>query len=106
MSRSYKNINKDCSKNKYAKYIYLSWYGRKSSLYEETEQDLKDKEQSFNAMYHYDWYSSNAPKSFRKELNKSKKIKDKQEIIRRLNNNSFDDMPKFKWYNDANYLYW
>ncbi len=57
-------------------------------------------------MYHYDWYSSNAPKSFRKELNKSKKSKDKQEIIRRLNNNSFDDMPKFKWYNDANYLYW
>ncbi len=96
MSRSYKHINKDGSKNNYAQHIYLSWYDKK---------DYNSKE-NFNAFYHYDWYSSNAPKSFRKELNRSKKSKNKQEIIRRLKNNTFDDMPKFKWFNDANYLYW
>jgi hypothetical protein len=104
MSRSYKHINKDCSKNNYAKHIYFSWYYKNPYYYD--VESISDSNQSFNALYHFDWYSSSAPKSFRKELNRSKKSKDKQEIIRRLKNNTFDDMPKFKWFNDANYLYW
>lgn len=100
MSRTYRHITKDGKKNAYARKMYMKWFDRQD--YYDSKKEMLD---NFLMQYHREGYVQNAPKVFRDLMNKSKKISDKQKLITHLKNDTFDNMPSFKWHKDANYIY-
>lgn len=100
MSRTYRHINKNLEKNRYAKIMYMQWF--ESQTYYDNEEERK---KAFEKEFHRDGYRHNADKSYRKIINRSKRSKFKNELIRNINNNTIEKIEIVKWHKDANLWY-
>ncbi len=102
MSRSFNHRNKDNSINVFLKHIVGASSFRARHM---NEEEKKERENNILS-YRIGRYEQNVPKYFRKNLNKTKKNKDKKQLIYAINNDSFDDLAHPYWPKDAGYIYW
>lgn len=100
MSRTYKFRNKDNTDNDYLKHQFRpdSFRGKNEKMDESEERSKLKMKNDLNG-------GENAPKWYRKSLNKKKKRKDKEILNKALKQYCEDDLSYPVWKNDANYYY-
>jgi hypothetical protein len=102
MSRSFKHRNRDNTVNSYLKHVMAPSSFRPKNM---NNEDYKDYVSNTLA-YRIGKYEQSVPRSFRKDINKSKKSKDKTCLHHAIANDSFDNLVYPYWPKDAGYIYW